>query len=53
MIQISNSDRDLIVRYIEEMYAQHQPKGLRDSNLQRRAHVLAKKLKAKKSITSK
>lgn len=53
MITISNHDRDFIVEYIDEMYARNQPSSLKESNLHRRAHMLAKKLRAKKVINKK
>lgn len=49
MIQISNQDRDFIVRYIEEMNQNRRNETNRDYNLQRMANNIAKKLKRKKS----
>lgn len=53
MIQISNQDRDFIVRYIEEMNQNRRNETNRDYNLQRMANNIAKKLKRKKKYGQK
>lgn len=53
MIQISNQDRDFIVRYIEEMNQNRRNETNRDYNQQRMANNIAKKLKRKKSTDRK
>lgn len=53
MIQISNADRDFIIRFIEEMNQRMKPQDNREYNLQRMAKVLSKKIKNKKSTSQK
>lgn len=51
MIQISNQDRDFIVRYIEEMNQNRRNETNRDYNLQRMANNIAKNSSGKKVRT--
>lgn len=48
MIEISNNDRDFIIRFIEEMNTK-KTTSIKEYNLQRMANILYRKLKNKKS----
>lgn len=47
MIRISNAHRDLIVAALDR-YAARRPESLQEENLQRRAKIVARKLRNKR-----